>query len=98
MEKVYVTKVFQNGGSQAVRIPAELRFEDPEVFIWWDEEASCLRVASSPPSNFKKFREIQKVLLPLVTQRDLEIIGTREQLPMELPRFLQDGESQHEDA
>jgi virulence-associated protein VagC len=26
--KVYMTKVFQNGGSQAVRIPAEFRFEE----------------------------------------------------------------------
>jgi virulence-associated protein VagC len=26
--KVYLTKVFQNGGSQAVRIPAEFRFEE----------------------------------------------------------------------
>jgi antitoxin VapB len=26
--KVYMTKVFQNGGSQAVRIPAEFRFDE----------------------------------------------------------------------
>ena len=33
--KVYMTKVFQNGGSQAVRIPADLRFEEgAEVHIF----------------------------------------------------------------
>ena len=26
--KVFMTKVFQNGGSQAVRIPAEFRFDE----------------------------------------------------------------------
>ena len=36
--KVYVTKVFQNGGSQAVRIPAEFRFDEgAEIEIYRGE-------------------------------------------------------------
>ncbi len=31
--KVPVTKVFMNGRSQAVRIPAEFRFEEAELYI-----------------------------------------------------------------
>ena len=33
LEKVMTTKVFMNGRSQAVRIPAEYRFEEDELFI-----------------------------------------------------------------
>ncbi|MFM5951721.1 MAG: antitoxin [Micrococcales bacterium] len=33
----FQTRVFQNGGSQAIRIPADLRFEDcAEVSVWRD--------------------------------------------------------------
>lgn len=90
MEKVYMTKVFQNGGSQAVRIPAQLRFEDPEVFIWWDEESGSLRIAANPPSNFQKFSELQKKLLPLITDRDRQIWEERQPEPSELPKFMRD--------
>ena len=37
------TKVFANGGSQAVRIPAEFRFETEEVSIERDADALVLR-------------------------------------------------------
>jgi len=33
LEKTMTTKVFMNGRSQAVRIPADYRFEEDEVFI-----------------------------------------------------------------
>ena len=33
----FQTRVFQNGGSQAIRIPADLRFEEgAEVSVWRD--------------------------------------------------------------
>ncbi len=32
--KVYMTKVFQNGGSKAIRIPAPLRPDADELFVW----------------------------------------------------------------
>jgi virulence-associated protein VagC len=43
--KVYVTKVFQNGGSQAVRIPAEFRFADgAEIEIYRGENGEvCIK-------------------------------------------------------
>lgn len=45
--KVYMAKVFQNGGSQAVRIPAEFRFpEGAELHIY--REANSERVVLSP--------------------------------------------------
>ena len=30
---VKIARVFNNGGSQAVRLPAEFRFDSPEVFV-----------------------------------------------------------------
>ena len=37
------TKVFVNGGSQAVRIPAEFRFDTDEVSVERDGDALVLR-------------------------------------------------------
>ena len=37
------TKVFANGGSQAVRIPAEFRFDTEEVTVERDGDALVLR-------------------------------------------------------
>ena len=37
------TKVFANGGSQAVRIPAEFRFDTDEVSVERDGDALVLR-------------------------------------------------------
>jgi len=38
MTDVKVAKLFRNGGSQAVRLPAEFRFEGDEVVIRRDEK------------------------------------------------------------
>ncbi len=35
---VKVAKLFRNGGSQAVRLPAEFRFEGDEVYVTRNEE------------------------------------------------------------
>ena len=37
MSQVYTTKLFKNGASQAVRLPAEFRFSGQEVYIFRDE-------------------------------------------------------------
>lgn len=37
-----ITKVFMNGGSQAVRIPAEFRFESDRVRISYDEKLGAV--------------------------------------------------------
>ena len=40
-----IAKVFQNGGSQAVRLPAEFRFDADEVLIWRDEQTGNVVLA-----------------------------------------------------
>lgn len=45
------TKVFQSGGSQAVRLPKQLRLETSEVEIWRDGDELRLRPVSESVSD-----------------------------------------------
>lgn len=54
------TKLFQNGGSQAVRIPAEFRFEGDEVYIHRDEASGDVILSAEPKHNtWKEFMEFR---------------------------------------
>ncbi|MEN9989449.1 MAG: hypothetical protein RL508_428 [Actinomycetota bacterium] len=86
MTKVYMTKLFQNGGSKAVRIPAEICPAGPEVFIWREPGSDQLKISESAPSDFASFLELQKRLLPLLTEEELNSFE-RYNPPMELPDF-----------
>jgi len=46
-----VAKLFMNGRSQAVRLPAEFRFDSEEVFIHRDDTTGSV-VLSSKPSDW----------------------------------------------
>ena len=52
-------KLFQNGRSQAVRLPAEFRFEGKEVFIRKDEKTGDVILSRRPESweEFFHFRD-----------------------------------------
>ena len=41
-------KLFMNGGSQAVRLPAEYRFDASEVYIWRDPETGNVILSKKP--------------------------------------------------
>lgn len=46
------TRVFQNGGSQAVRIPVDLRFDDgAEVTLWRDPVTNNVVISSGVGNN-----------------------------------------------
>ena len=47
-------KLFRNGRSQAVRLPASYRFEGDEVFIRRDETTGDV-ILSSKPSGWDEF-------------------------------------------
>lgn len=47
-------KLFRNGRSQAVRLPAEFRFEGKEVFIRQDPETGDL-ILSRRPDSWESF-------------------------------------------
>lgn len=50
-------KIFRNGRSQAVRLPAEFRFEENEVFIRQDPQTGDV-VLSRRPDSWEAFFEL----------------------------------------
>jgi len=55
-------KLFRNGRSQAVRLPAEFRFEGKEVFIRRDEKTGDV-VLSSRPNSWDRFLQLREEAL-----------------------------------
>lgn len=49
-----IAKLFMNGRSQAVRLPAEFRFEGSEVFIRRDEKTGDV-ILSARPGDWEDF-------------------------------------------
>ena len=48
MIETRVAKVFKNGASQAVRLPAEFRFEGEEVFVTRDDATGDVVLSNRP--------------------------------------------------
>ena len=60
-----VAKLFQNGGSQAVRLPAEFRFDADEVYVYRDEATGNVVLSSEPTRHgmrdFMAFRDAHPI-------------------------------------
>ena len=48
MNETRVAKLFKNGASQAVRLPAEFRFKGGDVYITCDEATGDVMLSSRP--------------------------------------------------
>lgn len=48
MFETRVAKLFKNGASQAVRLPAEFRFEGNEVYVTRDDETGDVILSTRP--------------------------------------------------
>ena len=48
MSEIRIAKLFRNGASQAVRLPAEFRFEGKEVYATRDEETGDVVLSRHP--------------------------------------------------
>ena len=57
----HVAKLFKNGRSQAVRLPAEFRFAETEVFIRRDPASGDV-VLSRRPGDWKEFFQLVEQL------------------------------------
>lgn len=80
-----MTKVFMNGGSQAVRIPAEFRFDYPEVNITKDPVTGNLIVTPAPYEFWDQFkRDIEEARESHTDPRDEQFTKLLEQLRSEL--------------
>jgi antitoxin VapB len=54
-------KLFRNGRSQAVRLPAEYRFEGKEVYVRRDPKTGDV-ILSRRPESWKDFFELMKTV------------------------------------
>jgi antitoxin VapB len=57
----HTAKLFRNGRSQAVRLPAEYRFEDSEVYIRRDPATGDV-ILSRRPESWRDFFELMKTI------------------------------------
>jgi len=61
-----VAKIFTNGRSQAVRLPAAFRFEGNEVFVRKDEETGDVILSRKPADWDSFFRLVDGAPAPAV--------------------------------
>jgi antitoxin VapB len=68
---VQTAKLFKNGRSQAVRLPAEFRFEGDEVLIRRDPVTGDV-ILSPRNKSFEDWIALRDRLLPQIPQEDLD--------------------------
>ncbi|MEQ1546976.1 AbrB/MazE/SpoVT family DNA-binding domain-containing protein [Methyloglobulus sp.] len=59
-----VAKLFNNGRSQAVRLPAAFRFDTQEVFIRQDPETGDIILSRKPPDWVSFFAAVKNADIP----------------------------------
>ena len=79
-------KLFRNGRSQAVRLPAEFRFEGKEVLIRRDKKTGDVILSAQPRSTWKEFFELAE---KLKAEAPEEFEGFMEDRP-KFPPFIRD--------
>lgn len=63
MTETRVAKLFKNGASQAVRLPAEFRFEGDEVYVTRDDETGDVVLSTRPGAkSWDNFFELMKTI------------------------------------
>jgi antitoxin VapB len=58
-------KLFATGGSQAVRLPAEFRFDADQVYVRRDERTGDVILSLRPRSSWADFMAVRDQLGPL---------------------------------
>lgn len=77
------TRVFKNGRSQAVRIPADYRLTTSEVYVHRDERTGDLILSKDAPTDWDRiFRIIDEAQFPddFMADRDQGVAEVREPL------------------
>ncbi len=60
--EVKTARLFQNGGSQAVRLPSEFRFQGNHVYIRRDESTGDVILSAHPRLSWAEFMELRRTL------------------------------------
>jgi antitoxin VapB len=82
-------RLFRNGASQAVRLPAEYRFEGEEVHIWRDERTGT--VVLSPRRRVTR-AEFMQMRDTLPDEELAQFMNERHQPPAQMRTALTDDE------
>ncbi len=75
-------KVFLNGRSQAVRLPAQFRFEEEEVYVRRDEATGDIILSRNPGNwdEFFKMRNTLEIPRDFLSDRDMDPPQVRREL------------------
>ena len=68
-------RLFASGGSQAVRLPAEFRFDGEMVYVRRDDVTGDVILSSRPRSTWREFMALRKQLGTL----DADLLADRNQ-------------------
>lgn len=60
-----IARLFTNGGSQAVRLPAEFRFDGELVYVRRDQRTGDVILSSRPHTSWVEFVALRERLGPL---------------------------------
>ncbi len=85
MKTVLELKIFKNGGSNAIRLPASLNLSESSIFLEIDDESNDLVLKRQKPNRFDSFFALQAKLGPLTDEewsfeRDNEPEPTRQSI------------------
>jgi antitoxin component of MazEF toxin-antitoxin module len=58
MKMIIELKVFKNGGSNAIRIPASIKLNEPVLFLEIDDETEEMGLYRERPQKFKRLFEL----------------------------------------
>ena len=58
MKSIIELKVFKNGGSNAIRIPASIKLDAPVLFLEIDDETEEMGLYLKRPQKFKRLFEL----------------------------------------
>lgn len=63
MSRTRIAKIFRNGASQAVRLPAEFRIAAKEVYVWRDSATGDVVLSTRPGAEvWKEFFDFVRTL------------------------------------
>jgi antitoxin VapB len=82
MERAQKARVFMSGRSQAVRIPAEFRFNTDEVYVRRDQQTGDLIFSQAPSGWEETFAALDEAEFPqeFMSDREQGIADEREPL------------------
>ncbi len=89
MAETRIAKLFKNGSSQAVRLPAEFRFEGGEIYVTRDELTGDVVLSNRPGA--KAWREFFELVRSVSAPDEFMADRPMNTLPRERNLFADEG-------